>query len=68
MITKGCCMFAAFCSIQISVNMGQQLLNIVSFKFMNVNCNYFYMSMENFSLTVLICRMPHLLDVFSCPY
>ena len=46
-------MFAPFCSIQISVNRGQQLLNIVSFQFMNINCNYFYMSMENFSLTVL---------------
>jgi len=31
MITKGCCMFAAFCYTQISIR-GQQLLNIVSFK------------------------------------
>jgi len=44
---------AAFCSIQIYVNRGQQLLNIVSFQFTNINWNYFYMSMENLSLTVL---------------
>jgi len=60
-------MFAAFCSTQIYVNMGQQLLNIVSFVYecklqllLHEYGQFFTYSFED----GLSCRMPHLLDVF----